>query len=131
MYRAKLVMLGLVAIGSVIAVQPASAGNPTSSPDYTVRGTGTPCGGNGCAQQQQLRVDLPAGAQVDAIHCYTTANYPDDTGLHEVNCTTDNAWSIFDAPRIDPYPNEVIVWTTYYNRSHNRSRVVRLTVDWH
>jgi predicted nucleic acid-binding Zn ribbon protein len=133
MRRARLVMLlvlMLVAITSFIKTQSVRA-DSNSSQDYTVGGTGSQCGDNGCAQKQQLRVDLPSGAQVDAVHCLTTAHYPDDSGLHEVDCMTDNAWSIFDAPRTDTYQNSVVVTTTYYNRSHNRNRTIRLTVDWH
>lgn len=68
--------------------------------------------------------------EVVAVHCLTTAYYPHDSSLHEVEFTRDNAWSIFDEPRIDTYQNSVVVTTTYYNRSHNRNRTVRLTVEW-
>jgi hypothetical protein len=125
-----LIALGLSVIVSLIEIQRVS-GASNSTPDYSVAGTGNPCTSNECAQKQPLRLELPAGSQVDGVHCLTTANYPDDTSLHEVSCTTDNAWSIFDSPRIDTYQNSVIVSTTYYNRSHNRTRTVRLTADWH
>lgn len=125
-----LLVAGLVLFGSLITLKRVLA-DTSSSPDYTVSAVGHDCPTNACAVQQQLRVDLPAHVTVDAVHCLTTANYQDDTGMHEVGCTTDNAWSVFDEPRKDYYDSEVIVWTTYYNRSGDRQRRVRLTVDWH
>jgi hypothetical protein len=110
----------------------------TDSGQYNVSHANGQCKDNacgtqgGCAACQQLVVNLPAGAQVDSIHCYTTAAYPNDTGIHEVSCTTDNSWSVFDQPVIQTSTGGgVNISTTYHNRSHNRGRTVKLSVNWH
>lgn len=61
-----------------------------------------------------------------AVRCYTTANYPDDEPLHEVACTEDNAWSVFESP----IGGRGEVSAVYHNRSHNRDRKVKIEVDY-
>ena len=90
---------------------------------------------HGCANCAYLGVELPAGAQLQAIHCLTNAHYPDDYPhyeLHEVaECTQDNSWSVFDQPTVKTYANGVVdIATTFHNRSHERDRDVQITVDW-
>lgn len=86
-----------------------------------------------CASCVDLTVSLPQGSEVVATRCYTVAWYPDDYAhgdLHQVPCTTDNSWSIFDDPVVDSSGNSVRVSTTYHNRSDDRDRDVKLCVDW-
>jgi hypothetical protein len=86
-----------------------------------------------CASCVDLTVSLPQGSEVVAKHCYTVAWYPDDHkhgDLHEIECTEDNSWSIFDDPFVDSSGSSVRVSTTYHNRSGDRDRDVKLCVDW-
>ena len=91
------------------------------------------CGinGYGCASCVVLGITLPPNAWVDGLRCYTTANYPDDSALHEVACGTDIAWSTFDTPIVVASGESVVVNATYHNRSSDRPRSVRLEVQWH
>ena len=82
----------------------------------------------GCASCLDFTISLPQGSVV-AKHCYTVAHYPDDYkhgDLHEIPCTTDNSWSIFD----DPVVSGGTVSTTFHNRSSDRDRDAKLCVDW-
>ena len=86
-----------------------------------------------CAKCVDLRVSLPQGARVNATRCLTSANYPNDvhsSNPNVVDCTTDNAWSVFDQPVVDSSGSSVVVYTTYHNRSSDRARYVELQVDW-
>jgi hypothetical protein len=128
----------MLVVLSVVRTKTVHGQDRTDSGQYNVSHANGQCKDNacstqgGCAACQQLVVNLPAGAQVDSIHCYTTAAYPNDTGIHEVSCTTDNSWSVFDQPVIQTSPGGgVNISTTYHNRSHNRGRTVKLSVDWH
>src|SRR5579862_3039325 len=112
----------------------------TSSQERTAVAVGTDCTtdkcsntGQGCASCVELRVELPANAWVTKTHCYTTAHYPDDYPRHdmrEVGCGEDVSWSVFDTPTVSSTSSNVVIRTTYHNRSDNRSRDVRLKVDW-
>jgi hypothetical protein len=87
----------------------------------------------GCASCVELTITLPQSAWVTKTHCFTNANYPDDFprhNLHEVNCGTDVAWSIFETPEVTKTSTNVVVHTTYHNRSSDRSRDVKLSLDW-
>jgi hypothetical protein len=78
-----------------------------------------------------MSLHLPADSWVLKTHCFTNAGYPDDgKDLHEVDCGTDIAWSIFDTPRVTATQSEVTVVSTFRNRSSNRNRLAKLTVDW-
>jgi hypothetical protein len=91
------------------------------------------CQPGGCARCRNLSVTLPLTAQVAAVRCFTTANYPDDVGLREVGCGQDVAWSYFSWPTETTKPGSPgnkFVEATYFNRSHNRARTVRLQVDY-
>ena len=86
-----------------------------------------------CASCVDLVVSVPQGSEVVSKHCYTVAAYPDDSAhgsLHEVECTKDNSWSVFDDPVVDSSGSSVKVSTTYHNRSDNRDRDVKLCVEW-
>lgn len=86
-----------------------------------------------CASCVDLTVSVPQGSEVVAKHCYTVAGYPDDShhgDLHEVACTTDNSWSVFDDPIVDSSGSSVVVRTTFHNRSGDRDRDAELCVDW-
>lgn len=112
----------------------------TSSGERTASAVGFNCttdkcseSNTGCASCARLGVELPANAWVVKTHCYTTANYPDDYSRHdphEVACGADNSWSLFDSTSVVATNQHVLVKTTYHNRSHNRSRDVRLDVEW-
>jgi subtilisin family serine protease len=89
--------------------------------------------GSGCASCAVLEVQLPATAWVLKSHCYTSAGYPEDYGLsdlREVECGVDQSWSIFDTPSVTANQTRVSVTTIYRNRSGDRSRAVKLVVDW-
>jgi hypothetical protein len=111
-----------------------------NSPELTAAAVGMNCTSDtcssrheGCASCVELVVSLPPKAWVTKTHCYTTANYPDDHlrhDLHEVDCGVDNSWSIFDTPIVSATPSRVVIRSTYHNRSSNRSRDVKLTVEW-
>jgi hypothetical protein len=88
------------------------------------------CYPNGCALCQTLEVFIPVGATIGTQRCYTTAAYPNDGPLRQVNCTTDNAWSIFDSPTAENRTGITVVRTIYHNRSHNRIRAIRMEVDY-
>jgi hypothetical protein len=132
-----LLVLAFVAIGSFVNSGRVHGQNSTPSGELHVSHANGQCKDNtctptGCAGCVQLTVNLPPGAQYQRSHCFTTANYPDDIGIHEVACTTDNAWSVFDDPVVSTTNGGgVTVTTTYHNRSHNRDRTVKLSVDWH
>jgi hypothetical protein len=86
-----------------------------------------------CGSCVDLAVSLPQGSEVVAARCYTVAWYPNDYAhgdLHEIPCTKDNSWSIFDDPVVDSSGNSVRVSTTYHNRSGDRDRDAKLCVDW-
>jgi hypothetical protein len=88
----------------------------------------------GCASCVYLALHLPPEAWVTKTHCYTNAQYPHDYQrheLHEVPCGEDISWSRFDTAIVSATPREVVVRTTYHNRSSDRTRDVKLTVDWH
>ncbi len=88
---------------------------------------------NDCASCLHLTLGLPQGSTVMAKHCKTVAHYPNDYGhgdLHEIACTTDNSWSIFDDPAVSSTGNGVTVSTTFRNRSSDRDRDAQLCVDW-
>jgi hypothetical protein len=110
--------------------------NGSSSPEVAVPNTGRDCTTNvcreqgGCASCVRLDVQLPLEAKVLSVHCLTTAHYPDDSPIHEVPCTQDNAWSIFDSPVISRGPQFSVVSTVFHNRSSNRNRVVKFVLDW-
>jgi hypothetical protein len=87
--------------------------------------------GRGCASCVELTISLQPNAWVDSLRCYTTANYPNDSAIHEVGCGTDVAWSTFDTPLVVATAEKVLAKTTYHNRSSNRPRSVRLDVQWH
>jgi hypothetical protein len=103
--------------------------------------TAPPCGrdcttnacreNGGCASCVAFDVRLPDNAKVKSIRCLTTANYPDDlTALREVQCTQDNAWSVFDSPTVSGNNGSVSVHTTFHNRSSDRSRRAAIVVGW-
>lgn len=135
-----------LAISLLVFLFPVSAQNSSaqlktaSSGERSSAATGLNCTTNtcsttgaGCASCIRLTVELPANAWVVRTHCYTTANYPDDyhrDDLHEVACGLDASWSQFDTTIVIANNNRVVVETTYHNRSDNRTRDVRLDVDW-
>jgi hypothetical protein len=84
----------------------------------------------GCASCVALDVQLPEQAKVTSIHCLTTANYPNDSALREVQCTQDNAWSVFDSPTVSEKNGYVSVHTTFHNRSSDRNRSAAIAVGW-
>ena len=87
----------------------------------------------GCASCARLFVELPPDTKVLAIHCFTNAHAPDDfpkSELHEVACTQDNAWSIFESPIVKSGSSSNYITTVFHNRSSDRDRVVRLDVEW-
>jgi hypothetical protein len=101
--------------------------------------TGVNCGSNecrfstpsGCAFCTTLEVPIPLKATIVKVHCYTSAGYPNDSAPpHEVACTADNSWSVFDAPTTETRAWTQIVRTTYHNRSSDRLRLVKMIVEW-
>src|ERR1700739_2163102 len=92
------------------------------------------CSNNsGCANCVQLTVELRSDAWVTKTHCYTTANYPDDYprhNMHEGSCGEDVSWSVFETPIVVTGSQHLVISTTYHNRSSDRSRDVRLAVEW-
>ena len=91
------------------------------------------CKPTGCASCVKLQVNLPLTAQVTKVRCWTNAGVKDELPhgqFREIPCGTDWAWSIFDAPVTTTTANNTTVTTTYHNRSHNRDRDVKLTVDY-
>jgi hypothetical protein len=87
-------------------------------------------GKHGCASCVVLEAYVPLKAVITDKRCMTTANYPGDSAIHRVDCTTDNAWSVFDAPTVTNNGFAQVVRTMYHNRSGNRTRVVHLEVDY-
>lgn len=111
--------------------------NVSSSPVFEAPRTGRDCKSNacrddgGCATCVKLVVEVPPETKVVAVHCFTNAHYPEDfpkAELHEVTCTEDNAWSIFESPIVREASG--LVTTVFHNRSSDRDRVVRLDVEW-
>ena len=87
----------------------------------------------GCASCVHLRVTLPAEVWVVKTHCVSSGNYPSDYerhDLHEVPCGVDVAWAQFDTPTVSAERNRLVVETTYHNRSSDRTRDVRMDVEW-
>lgn len=124
----------LVLLALAMSAQ-AQTSNPVCSDVIVAHKVGSNCtqtecaGSGGCAICVDLVVTLPPGTHQVAIHCLTVANYPKDYqhgDLHEVACTTDNAWSIFD----NPSDNGNSVSTTFHNRSSDRDRDVQLCANW-
>ena len=87
-----------------------------------------------CAVCRTLYVELPPGATIMGVHCFTNAHYPDDYPhgqFHEVGCTQDNSFSVFDAPKVVTFGNGAMeVRIIFHNRSHDRDRDITATVDW-
>jgi hypothetical protein len=80
-----------------------------------------------------LTLGLPKGSTVITKHCLTVAGFPNDSphgNLHEVACTKDNSFSIFDDPAVSSSGNGVTVSTIFRNRSSDRDRDAQLCVDW-
>jgi hypothetical protein len=133
----------LVVLAAVISLTMGrgwAQGVTNSSGEYTAPEVGANCSsdqcstkGEGCASCVSLIIHLPLGAWVTKTHCFTNANYPTDHprhDLHEVPCGADISWSRFDTPIITATDADVIVRTTYHNRSSDRTRDVKLTVEW-
>jgi len=103
-----------------------------------VRQVGSDCKSNdcqSCAVCDTYTIPLPGNARVIKVHCWTTANYPSDyapNDLHEVDCGTDVAWSIWDQPtqEYQQATGKLAVYSTYHNRSSDRDRYVKLSVEW-
>jgi len=95
----------------------------------------TPSGGGGCAKCKTLRANLPLTAQVVKVRCFSTANHGSqnnggDVPIQEIPCGQDWAWSFFEWPKQTTTATNTVVETTYYNRSHDRTRTVRLEVQY-
>jgi hypothetical protein len=104
---------------------------------YTANKCGHDVKTNDCSEARcvNLEVYLPLGAQVVATHCYAniTLNAGPDLPhyqFNEVPAGVDTSWSIFDYPVQQSTPTNVVVRTTYHNRSSDRDRDVKLVVDW-
>ena len=107
----------------------------TGRSDATAAKTVYQCTINQCAPYPggavcvDLNVYLPLGSQVLTIRYYSTANYPNDTGLRQIS-PGDMAWSLMEPANTTSAPGYVLVHTKFHNRSHNRDRAVALEVDW-
>jgi hypothetical protein len=113
--------------------------NVSSSRTHGAAKTGMDCTTNacrdngGCATCVRLDLQLPLNAKVLAVHCFTNAHHPEDfpkSELHEIRCTADNAWSIFESPVVTYGSEFSVVTTIFHNRSSDRDRMVRLDVEW-
>jgi len=113
----------------------------TTSASGTAAKTRVQCGSNTCAQDGGCASCIwlhaatkQMNAQVVAIRCKTNAEVDRD-GPHGfskvVDCTTDNAWSVFDQPVVENFGyGGMQVTTVFRNRSHDRDRDAILEVDW-
>lgn len=104
------------------------ANGPCKSNECWIQSNNT----GGCAACVTLVVYLPLGSQVTAIRCYTNAGGPggDTPSIYQARCGDLDAWATFDRPVQFSTPNNVVVTTTFHNRSHNRQRMAELQVDW-
>jgi len=118
---------------TVHAQQKTATDGPRTAAKTVNQCTENTCKPSGCASCVNLQVNLPLTAQVIKIHCWTNAGVNDELPhgqLREIPCGTDWAWSIFDTPVTSTTGSNTTVTTTYHNRSHNRDRDVKLTVDY-
>lgn len=130
-------MATAIAGGLLLTVDGQQTKTATDGP-YTAAKTGNPCTSNeckpiGCASCVKLQVNLPLTAQVIKVHCWANAGYPNDLPhgqFQEVACGVDVAWSIFEPPVTTTTTSNTVVTTRYHNRSGDRDRDVKLTVDY-
>jgi hypothetical protein len=136
-----LMSLGLLTICGMLTSTTPQSSRDAESQVYTAESVGHNCTsdlcastGEGCATCVELKITLPLNAWITKTHCDTNASYPIDYPrheLHEVNCGTDVSWSVFDTPIVSKISNAVTIRTVYHNRSSDRSRDVRLRVEWY
>jgi len=87
----------------------------------------------GCASCIDFVLQLPPEAWVTKTRCFTTASYPDDLPRHEpheVPCGADVSFSRFDTPIVAATKTFVEVRSVYHNRSSDRARDAKMTVEW-
>lgn len=83
----------------------------------------------GCAKCFDFRVYLPLNAQIKSVAYLSTAGYPDDVPLREVGAG-EQAWAYMTPYVLDTTPNNRVVSSRFFNRSHNRDRIGGLEVIW-
>lgn len=113
----------------VLAVKTATDG-PKVVASSVVQCHDNKCKTSGCATCETLRAFMPLTAQVVAVRCYSTAGYPNDVPLRQVSCGQDVAWSYFAWPYQTTTPQNTVVESVFYNRSHNRDRTIEIEVDY-
>jgi hypothetical protein len=136
-----LLFVTLMTLGVSIAQAQATT-NTTCTAVKVAHKVGRDCTSNTCSNTSNSRADcascvdftigLPQGSKVVKTHCYTVAYIPEykHGDLHEIECTKDNAWSIFDEPVVSPTESGVTVSTTFRNRAKGGDRDAKLCVDW-
>jgi hypothetical protein len=99
----------------------------------TVQATGSDCTSNNCATSTELIVRLSAGAKVARVHYFTNASGNpalDEPNVREIT-PGDVGWSFMAPASIaQEAGGETVVKTTYFNRSSNRARQAKITVDY-
>lgn len=86
-----------------------------------------------CALCVFIKVPLPPNAIVDLVNgvkCWTTAGLDDHAIAPMEHCTDDVGWSTFHPPTVSHDAYNTYVETTYHNRSHNRTRAVKVVVSY-
>lgn len=83
----------------------------------------------GCAKCALLEIALRPGEQVVAIRYYTTASDPKDKELHQVS-PGDLPSSSMPAAVQRSTSQNVVVMTTYYNRSPDQERKAAMEIDY-
>lgn len=119
------------AAAMAIAATPAAHANRVVGQQVVVSSTGSPCTHRACAKSAWVEALVPPGATIRAIRTMTTANYPDDRAHPtEIPAGADIGWSEFSTPETwYDASGAAHIRAQYWNRSHNRSRVVQIVVD--